>query len=286
MNLGTVIDRLATFLAGKVGLPAASVGGAVPALASELPALALSMTGVTQARAGVGNRPRPTQRQALRIAVELDVAAPFVVDGETVPLISDGGRVLILPTGPLVRPSGDDPPLAAGELVITIDGHAVDFATGTPGPGEFAIDPAAATTLGFGDPDRAGVVRFGTPLTTGTLRAVYHVGQWDLTATRFRGELRVDVFAASAAAVDTLSRGVADALAGSPDAGPGRFYELTPSSWGPIAAAPAPLTAARTRALTYRLDYELEEPLIRTAGALISRVKVHTLPPDQDFDVT
>ena len=289
MNLGGVIERFAGHLATALSLPTTSVGGSVPTTTQELPALALSLSAVTEHRAGVGNIPRPTQEKALQIAIEIDLASPrLVVEGETIELLSGGGHVLQLPVGPLVRADGSGPPLTEDDIAITIDAADIDFAPdATPGPNQFAVDPAAAETLGYGDPETAGVLRFGDELTTGLLRATYYLGQWDVTASRFRGDLRIEVFAATASAVENLSRQIGDALVPSELPAQGRAYELSANSWGAVTVAPAPLGAnARTRALTYRFDYEIEEPLIRTGGALISRIKVHIRPPENErFEV-
>jgi hypothetical protein len=287
VNLGGVLERFAGHLATALALPASAVSGVVPSASNELPALALSLSSVTEQRAGVGNIPRPTQKAALDIEIAIDLAAPrLVLDGETIELVSDGGHVLQLPTGPVVRRDGSGPPLTADDIAITIGATSVGFTTGAPGPNQFAVDRVAAEALGFGDPETAGVLRFGDALTTGTLRARYHIGQWDVTASRFRGELRVEVFAAAAAAVDAMSRAIGEALTPAATA-LGRVYELTATSWSAITVAPEPLgTTGRTRALTYRFDFELEEPVVRTGGALISRVKVHIAPPeDEHFDI-
>lgn len=289
MNLGGVIERFAGHLATALSLPATAVGSAVPTQTTELPAVALSLSAVTEHRAGVGNIPKPTQKKALQIAIEIDLASPrLVVEGETIELVSSGGHVLQLPVGPLVRADGAGPPLTEDDIAITIDGADIDFAPdGTPGPNQFAVDPAAATTLGYGDPDTSGVFRFGDQLTSGILRATYYLGQWDLTASRFRGDLRIDVFASTSSAVDTLTRAIGDALLPAEMTAQGRVYDLSATSWGAVTIAPAPLgTNARTQALTYRFDYEIEEPLIRTGGALISRIKVLIRPPENErFEV-
>jgi hypothetical protein len=164
--------------------------------------------------------------------------------------------------------------------------------SGAPGTNQFRLDPAMATTLGYGEPDAAGVLRFAAPLAGSSVRAKYFVGEWEVTTSRYRGELLIDVIAASVDAVNTLSNAVAAALRPGAAPGFGIAYVLTPTTWGPIGLPEASLANGRRRTLTFRFDVELESAVIPTGGGVIGRVDVGVYfkpppePPVETFSVT
>jgi hypothetical protein len=186
--------------------------------------------------------------------------------------------VLRLPHGPLVHPDGapPPPPLDGGALRLTLDGTDLTCVTGAPDPGEFRFDEAAATALGYGEPASAGVVRFNAPLTGTTLVARYFVGEYEMTAERYRGVLSVDVVGTSAATVETMSQAVAGVLRRGVLASLATAHVLVPTGWSRIGAAETTLGGARRRTLTYRFDVEVEQVVLPTGGGRIARVGVGT----------
>lgn len=287
MSLGVVIDSLRSYLLGAVSPAPTLVGGAVPALATELPALTLSVSGVTEVRAGIGNVPRPPRKQPLQVAAEIRADDPELhfPDGD-VPLLFEGGGVVAMPHSPLVHADGAPvditAPLTGADLTLTrVDGssQALAMVDDSPGANEFAFDLAAALALGYGEPASAGVLRLGAPLTSGVLRATYFVGEWEVGVARYRGDLHIDVFAADVPAVDALSNAVGDALALERARALGQVYAMTPTSWGVVGAVDPARGNARSRSLTFHFDYEIEQPLIRTGGGRIAVVRVAPFPP-------
>lgn len=300
MTLGLAVARLADHLTATMTGAPGHIGGAAPTVAGELPALVLSIRDATEIRAGIGDLPRPTQHRPLLVTSRIAIAdaALHFPDGD-VPLLTDSGSVLQVPHGGLVHADGKPPPppLDGDDLQLEVDGVPLVYkAAGPLAANEFRFDQIAAFDLGYGEPEAAGVVRFGAPLAGTTITARYFVGSYELSSTRYRGQLAVDVIAASAAAVDTLSDAVAAALRPGVSATLGTAYALTPTSWGPIGLPDATLGNARRRTITFRFDLELEEVRLPTGGGTISRVEVQTflktheppppLPKDKDFSVS
>lgn len=296
MNLGLAVTRIAQYLAATIANPPGHIGGTAPVSRTELPALVLSISDATEVPSGVGNVPRPPQRRPLAVTSTISLSDPVIhfPDGD-VPLLSDGGRVLRLPHGALVHADGapPPPPLGAADLRLTLDGTDLVMVTGTPGPRQFRLDTVAAQALGYGEPATAGVVRFAAPLVGATVVARYFVGEYELTTSRYRGQLSIDVVAIDAAAVDTLSAAVGEALRPGVSATLGTAYALTPTSWGPVAPPEPGLGNARRRTLTFRFDLELEQVRLPSGGGKIARVDVETsldfsqlpLPTDKDFSI-
>jgi hypothetical protein len=288
MSLALVIDSLRTYLLGAIAPAPKLVGGAVPLLATQLPALTLSVSGVTEVRAGIGNVPRPPRKQPLEVTatIRADDPALHFPDGD-VPLLFEGGEVVAMPHSPLVHADGapidSTMPLTDADLTLTrVTGAAeklLKLVDDSPGPNEFAFDLAAALAIGHGEPASAGVFRLGNPLTTGSIRATYFIGEWEVTVARYRGDLRVDVFAGDAPAVDGLSAAVGDALALDRARALGQVYVMTPTGWGVVGDADPARANARSRSLTFHFDYEIEQPLIRTGGGRIAVVRVSPFPP-------
>lgn len=299
MSLGVAITRIAQYLSATLPSPPGRIGGASPVTGTDVPALVLSMRDATEVQSGVGNRPRPPQRRPLEVTSVITLADPMIrfPDGD-VPLLSHGGTVLRLPHGSLVHADGEPPPppLGAADLSLVLDGTTtLQFTSGPPAPGEFRFDEIAAEfDLDYGDPRSAGVVRFNAPLVGTSLTARYFVGEYELTATRFRGLLDIDVVAANIAAVDALSDAVGAALRPGTSAALGTAHVFTPVTWGVIGGPESTLANARRRTLTFRFDVELEDVRLPTGGGVIARVDVHTeldlgkkppppLPTDRDF---
>jgi hypothetical protein len=289
MSLGTVVERVADQLRNSLAAPPARIGGAVPLAASEVPAIVLSLDQVSEVSAGIGNVPRPSRREPLEIITVIDLANPVVrVGDEDVLLVSDGGQVVQIPHGPLVHADGAPvpPPLTASDVGARLDATELTLVAGPPGPGEFSLDPAAAAALGYAEPATAGVLRFGTPLTTGSLRLRYVIGEYEVSTTRHRGELRVDVYETTPAAVDVLSAAVGASLQPRAAASLGRVYALAPVRWGVIEPPLANLGTTRSRSITFRFDLELETRVIPAAGGVIRRVQATLAAPlDEQFQV-
>jgi len=298
VSLGLAVTRVAQYLAATMKSPPPRIGGAAPTAATDVPALVLSIAGVAEVPAGVGNVPRPPQRRPIAVTSTISLADPVLRFPEgDVPLFSEGGRVLRLPHGSLVHRDGGPapPPLGPDDLRLTLDGTDLEMVAGPPGPGQFRLDTVAAIDLNYGEPDAAGVIRFAAPLAGTTLVARYFLGEYELTALRYRGQLTIDVVAGSAKDVDELSDAVGAALRPGISAALGAAYVLTPTSWGPIGALEPALGNARRRTLTFRFDFELEDVRLPSGGGTIARVDVKTsldflqlppLPTDGDFSVS
>jgi hypothetical protein len=253
--LGALAGRLEAALDDDV-----TVGDSAPAAADDLPAVTLGASDVTERLAGIGRIPRGTRTGALALEQEIDLANP-VLDlggGETLQLLSADRRTLILPNGPLVRADGvGEPPFAAADLRARNGGDWTNV-SGDPGPGEVRPDIDE------------GVLRFGAALPgSGQLSLRYHVGQWDVTVSRYQGVLDVSVAAATAEAVRTLVADVDAALAE-------RHADVRLAPRGSGASSPTELgtESAHVRQLSYRFDAELEEPVLTSGGGVITRIAV------------
>ncbi len=260
MSLAVIVDHVAIRLAA--GLDGdTTVGDVVPTGADQVPAVTLELDDVTSVLGGIGRIPRGTRTGALPVTTEVDLADP-VLDlggGETLRLVPADRLSVVLPHGPLVRADGSaDGTFSAADLTVT-DAAPWQVVAGPPSGRQVRPDPDA------------GMLRFGEALpATGTLHLEYRVGTWDSTVSRFQGVLRVRV-TADADAVSALARQVADVLA-TPDPG----MRLAPLSWGAAdrpAVSPLP-TGARVQQLTFRVDAEVEQPLLPTGGGVISDVAV------------
>jgi hypothetical protein len=238
-----------------------TVGDVTPAELEELPAVTLSAAEITQRLVGIGRLPRGTRTGALSVVIEVDLADP-VLDlgsGERLELLSTDRRTLILPNGPLVRADGvDEPPFAAGDLQAADEGGPYEVVNADPAGRQVRPDPAAGT------------LELGSALpATGTLTVTYHLGQWDVSVARYQGNLDVAITAASSQEVGVLTRRVADALEA-----PGPAARLSPNSWGAAQVTPLGDSDVMVQRLGYRFDGELEEPLLPSAGGVITRVAV------------
>ncbi|CAN5144697.1 hypothetical protein BH18ACT4_BH18ACT4_08470 [soil metagenome] len=265
MGLSRVLDAMSAYLAAELA-PDGPAIGALPAAADDLPVVVLSVGAVTQQVSAIGRIPAPSRRGALPVSQDFDLADPAVTfpDGERVNLLAPDRRSLHFPYGPVVAADGTGvPALTGSDLVVTVTGAPLDVVAGDPDAGEVVGDPAL------------GEVSFGAPLPpTGTLHLEFFLGEWSVETYRFQGELLVQVATATPGETDALSRRVEDALrAVNPMRVPG-WYRADPISLGPILVGAGSLPAARSRALDYRFDFELEEPLLGTGGGLIGTVAV------------
>jgi hypothetical protein len=260
VSLDRILDPLAARLSAAIsGLRVDDVG---PAVAADLPCAVLSLDEAEQAVVGIGRVPRGTSTGALLLSASVDLAHP-VLDlgsGELLQLLSPDRRTLTLPHGPVVRADGtSDTPFGGAD--VRVEDHVGLFSVvpGAPaGPREVQVDPAAGTLV------------FGAPLpATGTLRVEYRIGRWETVTTRVQGLLTVRVVAVTLASVAAAAREVATALAA---ADPG--VRAVPRSWGPVLPVELGTATVRSQALGFRLDAELEEPVLTSGGGVVARVAV------------
>ena len=186
----------------------------------------------------MGRVPGPTRTGALPVTATIELADPalhFPGDPpETVTLLTNGRRTLLLPWGTIVRADGlSDQPFAPSDLVVRRGNTTFTPVAGPPGPTEVQLDPIAGT------------LDFASALpNTGTVQLEAFVGTWDETVERFRSQLAVDVYADSVSGVDDLSRAVDAALAPArvprrPGCGPSsRSASVRSTSWPRSRRAP------------------------------------------------
>lgn len=284
MGLASLTKAFADHLSATVDPSPKLVGTAYPIDGTQLPAVVLSVAGVTSALKGVGRLPAPSETGALPVTTVLDLAHPVATFPDaTVQLVSDGGLTLALPHGPLVAADGQTTTFGAADLKVTVQngGPPTSFAVVAGAPAADQVRP---------DPD-LGTLRFGTALPgSGTLTVDYFVGEWEVRTERYQGALRVEAFATDAAGVEALAEAVEAALLAPAQPMPG-LNRVDPTSWEATEEAGANRAHARGRALGFAFDYELVEPLIGGGGGLISTVHVKStvpaLPPQEveEFDV-
>lgn len=263
--IARVLHDLADDMSGALG-DAGTVTLSVPATLADLPAVTLAATNLTESLVGIGRLPRGSRTGALELTATVDLADP-VLDlgpGESLTLLDPERHVLTLPHGPIVRADGTSDPPFSGADIAADDGAPFEVRdTDDPTGREFVCDPVLGT------------LRFGSPLPpAGHITVTYHVGQWDVTVNRYQGLLEAQLTAPDEEGLALLTDRVGAVLAGS-----GR----TPGRAGPRLTARDYLAAealvlqgseVRNRLLRYRLDAELEEPLLTSGGGVISRVAV------------
>lgn len=274
MPLTSLLDLVRQFLQTTVTPAPKLIGDGYPVTASQLPAVVVSLAEVRERLQGIGRLPAPTLTGALRVDTSLDLANPVVTfPDEVVRLLSPDRKTVQLAHGPLVRADGTT--------------------TGTWGPGDIRVVRGATTFIPVLGPPTAGrvqvdpdlgVLRFPSPLpTSGTLELGYFVGEWEVRTARYQGVLSVETFARDLPGVNALSRQVAAVLDEPAILG---LQQLSPASWGPAGVPDDQRANSRSRALTYRFDYELIEPKLATGGGLIATVSVDSTPGPEHFDMT
>ncbi len=275
MGLAALTDALSAYLESAVSPAPALVGGAYPTVAGDLPAVVVSFTGVQQRLRGIGRLPAPSEIGALQVTTTVDLAHPVATFPDAVvPLLSNDRLTLTLPQGPLVAADGTTMTFGGGDLRVTLGATTFNVVSAAPGAADVQPDP------------NLGVLHFGAALpASGTLSAVYFVGEWEVRTERYQGVLLLEAFAADAAGVDALSRSVETALldpTGTPLAG---LNEIDPTSWQAIDEAGPNRAHARGRALGFAFDYELVAPHLGAGGGLISTVSVTSTFGAEHFDV-
>lgn len=273
MALTTLLDLVREFLEATLDPAPALIGDGYPIEANQLPAVTISVSGVTEPLRGVGRLPAPTLRGALPVRTTLDLTDPVVTfPDEVVNLLSGDRRTLSLAHGPLVREDGTaTQPWRAGDIHVAVGPTTFTPVEDTPGAGEVQVLPAARQIV------------FASPLpATGTLQIDSFVGEWEVRTARYQGVLSLEVFAADLAGVDALSRQL-DAVFEDPSIR--GLQQVSPISRGPVGAADDLRGASRGRELTYRFDYELIAPQLAAGGGLITKFTVRPTPGEQ-FELT
>lgn len=256
MSLARVVDDVLARLSGA-GLDARD---AQPTDAGDLPVVVVSVEHAERPQIGIGAIPDGPRRGALPIDHRIDLAAAVLVSGgESIDLIDPARTTLIVPNGPLVTAAGSEgPPFGDGDVAVSGPGAPWQLTNGTPNGREFRLD----ATLGR--------IEFGEPLeAVGTLTVSTHIGVWEVTTTRYRGTLVVQVASAAADAA-SAARAAGRALEQLPTG----FKSLTPVSWG--SAEPFVVAGAthQTRRLTFDFVYDRVEPIVPTSGGVIGSVAV------------
>lgn len=277
MAISDFIDAMAAHLSASLKPPPVLVGGASPATAADMPAVTLAVADVVSPHPGIGRQPRATVEGALRVGGRIDLADPVLrLQGDAVPLLSPDRRTLQLPHGSVVRADGTDLlPFAASDLDAAVGGAAVALVPAPPGPGQMSVNP------------QSGALTFGAPLAAaGTLTLGYFVGLWDVEVERMGGEVTVDMVAADAAAVETLTRQVEAALSPPTWRHVAGLQDLQPVALGRIAPPDAAIGPGRRRTLTYRFNYERSIPVVRTSGGPIRQIAVDVINFGEQFTIT
>jgi hypothetical protein len=275
MGLAALTDALTAYLESAVDPAPALIGAAYPTVTGDLPALVVSFSDVETRLQGIGRLPAPSETGALKVTTTVDLADPVATFPDaTVLLLSNDRLTLSLPHGPLVAADGTTTTFAGGDVQVTVGATTFTVVNAAPAAGQVQPDPDL------------GVLHFGAALpATGTLTAVYFVGEWEVRTERYQGALLVETFAEDADAVDALSRSVETALldpAGTPLAG---LNQIDPTSWQAIDEAGITRAHARGRALSFAFDYELVQPHLGAGGGLISTVSVSSTFGAEHFDV-
>lgn len=258
------IDAVATYLAQRSGVAAQRVGPVEPATAGELPAIVLSLPEVHRLSPGLGERAALITDGALPVRATIDLANPVLPEEPGFRLLSDDRLTLVLPHGGQVKADATVGPLAGADLQVTVAGAPRTVVNASPGPAE--VRPDAAT----------GTLTFGAALpATGQVAANYFLGQWERRVTPIAGRLRIDVRAASAAQVQTLSAAVADAM---DDAGalPRGLRKVALGQLGSIVAPAGAPGNDRGRELHYGFEYEHEINRPDSSGGVIRLIPIQT----------
>ncbi len=248
---------------GTVGLQPVprSIDMVEPAQSGDLPVLVLSLQGAEHAGMGLGNR-TSVRTGALRWAVAISLAQPFLPGEPGFSLVNANRRELILPHGGLVRADGSEGALAATDLQVTVAGGGQTLVNGVPAAGQFSVEP------------QTGRLTFGTPLpATGTVQATYRLGQWEQKVERVSGTLRLDAYASTPAQVRTLGLGAGAALTGaSARVGIPRLLSMEIKEVSSISAPIPGLGTGRRMSLRFQFEFESEINEPESSGGIILRI--------------
>jgi hypothetical protein len=263
------LDALAIFLRepGRLTPAPATVGIAEPAAAGEAPAIVLSLPVVQRLGPGGSGGGIEPMSGALAVDVAVDLAAPFLPDLPGFSLVGADRLSLILPHGGLVRADGDTGALAAADFSLTVAGTLRPLMAPPPAGDGISVDPLQ------------GIVTFATALpATGTVAAHYHIGSWERRTTLLGGELRLVVFAATAADVEALSVAATRALLNANVPG-GNLPGLRSLALGELGATiPPPPAGASLRSRIARFQFKFEHVIddAFSSGGIIRGIPITT----------
>jgi hypothetical protein len=257
------LTAVADFLDSDARLASAKIGIAEPAAAGDLPAIVLSLEELHRLGGGLGERSAMITDGALPWRATIDLANPVLPEEPSFLLLSADRRQLILPHGGLRRRDGSGGPLGAADLALTVAGAPRTVVNAAPGPNEVRADPLVGE-LTFGG---------GLPL-TGTVVADYVLGQWERRVTNLAGTLRLDVRAASTAAVADLSAAAIDALLAAARKGLPGLSTISLSNLSSIGLADTALASSRGRSARFSFEYEHELNRPDSSGGVIRRIPI------------
>lgn len=276
-----IVDGLANLLTGTVDpvLPAGSVGPTRPGAAADLPAISMSIAIDDVHGIGIARFVRSgdvLQQHVADIIVAIDPAT----------FVSDLRRLRLSPLPLRQSPTALSSDFGPQDISVVN----VSSATGMPyrmvdvptRKDEFSLDPAAAE------------LTFGVAQTQGDRLEVTHwtVGWRDaIVGYRYSGGLVLEVWAATAAQADDLSRKVETRIAGDPSAvRRAGFGKLHPAGLQPTEnlvhqpPSGSPFTVWK-QALSYRFSFESEEGGEPSGEGVIRRINVDTRPPREEWAV-
>ncbi|SEA37211.1 hypothetical protein SAMN05660964_01430 [Thiothrix caldifontis] len=272
MAVISFINAIQDYLLRPSSLSPAPVSvGIIEALASsELPAIVLSLSDLTQPLTGLGERAELIDNGALRWTSRINLANPILPREESGNLLSLDRRTLTLPHGGLVDSGGQNTPFGADDLQATLDGNPFTVVAANPASGEVAVKPAI------------GQLTFGTPLpATGIMAVTYFLGQWERRVERLSGMLKLVVIGDNSTDVRDLSNSVLDNLKHAP-AGIRGLRQLALNEAGAVILSAANQSQ---RLLRWHFDYEhiLDEP--ESSGGVLRRIRLRSRLDNAPFEV-
>lgn len=271
-----MLDRVSAAL-GTISPAPAIAGIGTPTAASELPAVVVSAVDIEERLTGIGSRPAPSRRGALAIDDDFDLTDPVAVfaDGSEVALVSLDRATFFLPFGPAVSSDGIElVTLGSADITVAIDSVAQTIVSGDPAAGEVRANA------------QLGTLDFGTPLpATGQLNVSWFLGEWEVTVHRFQGTLAVDVYAATVAEINTISRAIETILIPEALGGISGLQSASPRFFGPVGSPQEAVGSGRLRRIEFKVDAEIEDPVLLGGGGLISRVDVDSTFGSEVFSI-
>jgi hypothetical protein len=258
------LDALAAHLAAALSPAPASIGSAEPSAAAELPALVLSLDEVHRLGAGLGERAAMISNGALPVTARIDLANPVLPEEPSFNLLSDDRLSLVLPHGGWVKADGTAGPLSSADLQVTVAGAPRTVVNAEPTAAQVRPDA------------RVGTLLFGAALpAAGIVQATYVLGQWERRVTPIAGALRIDVRAASAATVASLSGALIDAL--EPAAAlPRGLRKIALGKLSSVGLPVGEFADSRGRSLHFSFEYEHEVNRPDSSGGVIRRIPITT----------
>ncbi|MCA9538253.1 MAG: hypothetical protein KC620_05165 [Myxococcales bacterium] len=235
-----------------------------PVRKQDLPALVVSLDEGRRGGGGLGAGLAVIEKGALQVVFNLSMANPVLADDPSVVLWDAPTRVLTLPHGGLVRRDRADLPLAPGDFDFFVNNDPWTLVNAPPINKQVRVDA-------FGGRVTLGAV----PLPNQTIRAVYHVGQWERTRTQVEGVLAVEVLTAVAATTASLSEAVVEALT-TPAlrARDPQFLFAAVRKLSSIGLAEAVTTARRrTARFAFIFEHVVDRP---ASGGVIERIPLST----------